>query len=296
MRLRTIAPGLVTVAQISRRDGRRSGRLAGQLRATLFLLAVPATLMAQSAGGFHWPEGKRVALSLSFDDARASQIDAGVPILNKYKAKATFYVNPGRMERQLEGWKKAAAAGHEIASHSTSHPCTVNYPFSFGNALENYTLAKMEQDLDRASAEIERLIGIRPVTFAYPCGQKFVGRGVDVKSYVPLIAGKFLVGRGFRDEDANDPVSCDLAQILGMESDRLTFDEMKTLVTSAAARGAWLVFAGHEVGAGGRQTTQSAALEQLLRFAADPRNGVWLETVQQVARHIQSNRSSKNAK
>lgn len=257
----------------------------------IVMLCVPAALRAQTAGAFHWPEGKRVAVSLSFDDARASQVDVGMPILNKHRAKATFFLNPGRMERQLDGWKKAAAAGHEIASHSTSHPCTLNYPFSAKNALENYTLSKMEEDLDHASAELERLTGVRPVTFAYPCGEKFVGRGSEVKSYVPLIARKFLVGRGFRDEDANDPARCDLAQILGMESDGLSFDEMKRLVTSAASRGAWLVFAGHEIGGGGRQTTRSDALEQLLQFAEDPANGVWLDTVQTVAKYILANRA-----
>jgi hypothetical protein len=96
----------------------------------------------------------------------------------------------------------------------------------------------MESDLEHASVEIMRRIGARPVTFAYPCGQKFVGRGADVRSYVPLVAEKFLVGRGFRDEDANNPVACDLAQVLGMESDHLTFEQMRNLVTGAAARGA----------------------------------------------------------
>jgi peptidoglycan/xylan/chitin deacetylase (PgdA/CDA1 family) len=255
----------------------------------LCMLAEPR--VAHAADAFHWPEGKRVAVSLSFDDARVSQVDVGIPLLNKHGAKATFFVNPGSMQKRLEGWKKAAAAGHEIASHSTSHPCTVNYPFSAKNALEDYTLTKLESDLENASAEIERLVGIRPVTFAYPCGQKFVGRGTDVRSYVPLVARKFLASRGFRDENANDPVACDLAQVLGVESDRLTFDEMRALVDDAASRGAWLVFAGHEIGSDGHQTTRAAALDQFLIFATDPANGVWLRTVEAVAKHIQANRA-----
>ncbi len=237
---------------------------------------------------FRWPEGKRVAVSLSFDDARPSQVDAGVPLLDKYGVKATFYVTPRNLEKRLDGWKKAAANGHEIGNHSNSHPCTANYPFSSKNALENYTVAMMERDLDGASAEIERLLGVKPVTFAYPCGQKFIGRGVEVKSYVPLVAKRFLAGRGFRDEGTNDPAACDLAHVLGMESDGLTFDEMKSLVS--AAQGRWLVFAGHEIGKPGRQTTQAAALEQFLKYAADPASGVWLDTVQAVGKHIQARR------
>ncbi len=239
---------------------------------------------------FLWPEGKRVAVSLSFDDARTSQIDVGMPLLDRYRVKATFYVNPPRMRSRLDGWKKAAASGHEIGSHSNSHPCTVNYPFSANNALENYTLATMAEELDSATAELKRLLGVKPVTFAYPCGQKFIGRGAGVKSYVPLVAARFLAGRGFRDEGPNDPVHCDLAQILGVESDGLTFDQMKSMVSAAAEHGEWLVFAGHEIGDTGHQTTEASALEEFLRYARDPANGVWIDTVRTVGKYVRTHR------
>src|SRR5690349_2574380 len=70
-----------------------------------------------------WPNGAKVAISLSFDDARLSQPDAGIPMLDSFGVKATFYLNPGPMKERLEGWKKAVAAGHEIGNHSTTHPC-----------------------------------------------------------------------------------------------------------------------------------------------------------------------------
>ena len=259
--------------------------------AGLSLLAAPGGVAAQNAkDGFRWPEGKRAAVSLSFDDARPSQVDAGVPLLDKYGVKATFYVTPGNLEKRLSGWKKAAANAHEIGNHSSSHPCTVNYPFSSKNALENYTVSMMEEELDQASAEIQRLLGIKPLTFAYPCGQKFIGRGSAVKSYVPMVASRFIVGRGFRDEGANDPAACDLAQALGMESDGLTFEQMRKAVEDAAARGGWLVFAGHEIGKAGPQTTQAAVLEQFLRYATDPANGIWTDTVQAVGGYIRAQR------
>lgn len=42
---------------------------------------------------FHWPEGKRAAISLTFDDARHTQITNGIPLLDEYGVKATFYVS-----------------------------------------------------------------------------------------------------------------------------------------------------------------------------------------------------------
>jgi peptidoglycan-N-acetylglucosamine deacetylase len=239
---------------------------------------------------FHWPDGKRVAVSLSFDDARTSQIDVGLPLLNRYGAKVTFYVNPPNMKSRLEGWKQAAASGHEIGSHSNSHPCTGNYPFSANNALENYTLAMMGKDLVTASAGIEQLVSVKPRTFAYPCGQKFVGRGAAVKSYVPLVATRFLAGRGFRDEGPNDPARCDLAQLMGMESDGLTFEQMKDLVSGAAEHGGWLVFAGHEIGAPGHQTTEAAELEKFLQYARGADSGIWLDTVYAVGEYVRTHR------
>ena len=254
------------------------------------LTLVSAMAVKNEQKTFQWPEHKRVAVSLSFDDARTSQIDVGLPLLNRYGIKVTFYVNPPNMQSRLEGWKQAVASGHEIGSHSNSHPCTVNYPFSAANALEDYTLAKIGEDLKTASAEIERLLSVKPRTFAYPCGQKFVGRGSGVKSYVPLVAKRFLAGRGFRDEGPNDPARCDLAQLMGVESDGLTFEQMKDIVSGAAERGAWLVFASHEIGKPGRQTMDAAELERFLEYARNPDNGVWLDTVYAVAEYVRAHR------
>src|SRR6185437_12652378 len=92
-----------------------------------FLIHSTVELHAQNNGpAFHWPAGKRVAVSLSFDDARASQVDVGLPVFEAHGVKVTFYVNPRSLEKRLDGWKKAAAKGHEIGNHSSSHPCTGN--------------------------------------------------------------------------------------------------------------------------------------------------------------------------
>ncbi len=65
-----------------------------------------AFTLAQSAQ-FSWPQGKKIALSLSFDDARNSQVEGGTALLDKYGVKATFYVVPSAVEKRLEGWKKS---------------------------------------------------------------------------------------------------------------------------------------------------------------------------------------------
>ena len=254
------------------------------------IIAISVCHAAVLAGqtSFQWPEGKRAAISLSFDDARLSQVDVGLPLLNKCGVKATFFVSPGNLEKRLDGWKRVVASGHEIGNHSRSHPCTGNYAFSLNNALEGYTLARMAEQIGGANADIERLLGVKAVTFAYPCGQKFVGRGKNVKSYVPLVAERFIVGRGYLDEAANDPAVCDLAQAMGMGFDDMSYEQMLKLVSKAAEQGRWLIFVGHEIGDRAFPTPDTSALESLCKYAKDPANKLWIGTVGEIGRYVQA--------
>ncbi len=241
--------------------------------------------------GFRWPDGKRAAISLTFDDARFSQIDRGLPILDEYEAKATFYVSISPLEKRLDEWKRAIANGHEIGNHTLRHPCSGNFSFARERALENYTLDKMRDELEAANNIIEQQLDVRPVTFAYPCGQKFVGRGRNLKSYVPVVAEGFLAGRGWMDEWSNDPGFCDMAQLMAMELDGKDFEQVKQLIDRTTANGGWLVFCGHEIGEGGHQTTLSSTLKALCEYAQDPANGLWLDTVEAVGRYILEQRA-----
>ena len=262
--------------------------------AVFLTLALPL-LGAMPEASFEWPEGKRAAISLSFDDARLSQPDVGLAVLDKVGVKATFFVSPANVEKRLEGWKKIVASGHEIANHSLTHPCSGNFLFSRGNALEDYTLEKMAKELDGGNAEIERLLGVKAKTFAYPCGQKFVSRGRGVRSYVPLAAERFLVARGYLEEAANDPAYFDMAQATGIGFDGTEYAEMLKYVSAAVAEGRWLIFVGHEIGSKGFQVTDAAALEALCRYAKDPANGIWIDTVATIGTYIEQKRAKSAA-
>ena len=253
-------------------------------------LSYPAP--AESTKVIHWPEGKRVAVSLSFDDGRASQVDKGLDVINPTGVKVTFYVNPPAVKERLDGWKRAVASGHEIGSHTMTHPCTGNFPWSRQNASENYTLEQMSQQLDETSAQIQELLGVHAVTFAYPCGQKFVGRGSETKSYVPLIGQKFLVGRGYMDEYYNDPVFCDLPQASGTAFDDMDYIDMVKKIDAAARQGGWIIFVGHDIGQKTFQVTDTIALAALCRYMQDPANGVWIDTVDHIAKYVVNQRAS----
>ena len=240
---------------------------------------------------FPWPEGKMTAISLTFDDARLSQVDKGIPVLDRYNVKGTFYVSLRSVEERIDAWKKAADKGHDIGNHTLLHACSVNLGSGRGG-LENYTMERMKEEIDSAEKVIKNILGVETFSFAYPCGQTFIGRGLDTRSYVPLIATLFETGRGWMDEAPNDPWNCDMAQLTGMKLDGLSFDQAKQLIESAKKSGKWLILAGHNMNETGTGlTTFLSTIEEICRYASDPANAIWIDNVHNIASYIKQKRS-----
>ncbi len=236
------------------------------------------------------PNGARVAVSLTFDDSRDSQLDVAVPILDAFGVHATFFVLPESVSRRRSDWRAVVRSGHEVGNHTVSHPCSANFGFSRRNALEDYSLHRMEGEIDEASERIERLLGVRPETFAYPCGQSFVGRGQGRTSYVPVVARRFVAARGYGSETSNDPRRCDFAHLEAFVIDGLDPDELLGLVDHAGATDRWVIMAGHDVGEDGEQTVLIDSLEALCHRITRP--DVWGAPVAAVARHLRRARGS----
>ncbi len=241
---------------------------------------------------FQWPDGKRGAVSLSFDDARPSQVEHGVPILDSFNVRGTFYVIARGIEQRHDLWRAATARGHEMGNHTVNHPCTCNFPWNKVNMLEEYTLEKMDAELVDANANIDRLLGVRAKSFAYPCGEKFVGRGEATRSYVPLVAKHFLAGRGFRNEATNDPIRCDLAQLTGIDGDDQSFEQLKKWFNEAVEQNSYLALALHDVEVAERQRITGDTLKRVCEYATNPKNGLWIDTIANVADYIRTHRKN----
>jgi peptidoglycan-N-acetylglucosamine deacetylase len=239
---------------------------------------------------FSWPPGIEMALSLTFDDARLSQMDYGIPLLDKYNVKATFYISHENLVERLEGWEKALINGHDIGNHTLFHPCSGNFLWSRDRALENYTLDDISFELDSANKLINELLGIQPVSFAYPCGQTFIGRGLNTRSYIPVVASLFETGRGWLGEVPNDPAFCDLAQLTGIELDGKSFEQIIDLINDAKKNNQWLILVGHEIGEKGPQTSRLNTIEAICKYANNPENGIWIDNIQKVASYLKAQR------
>lgn len=253
------------------------------LLAFFALTAFAAT--KQPAAKIIWPEGIRAALSLSFDDARASQVEPGAALLDVYNVKATFYVMPAGVERKLTGWRKIVASGHEIANHTVYHPC-LGWPRQ--NKLEDYTLERMRRELLEANRRIQELLGVVPATFAYPCARTFVGRGTEHRSYVPLVADLFVAARAGGGRIPADPAQIDFMQLSATDSDEKDFAQILPVIEAARQSGSWVILAGHEIGNDGAQTTRLVMLEKLLQYAGDPANELWIAPVGVIAKYLRA--------
>ena len=241
---------------------------------------------------FAWPKEMRCAVSLTFDDARLTQIEAGIPILDRFGLRGTFYVLVPEVLKFHEAWRTAVSHGHEVGNHTINHPCSANFVWC-KNHLEKYTLQQMCDEFDHADEAIHRALGIWPKTFAYPCGNKFVGRGDQTRSYVPLVNGHFLAGRGFRDETPNNPQLCDLAQLAGVDADRHSFEVLKHWIDRTLEVGGWLCFVNHDVSPTLAQGIKPDTLAQVCDYLKQ-HTGVWVDTIANIAQYVASQQVMKN--
>jgi peptidoglycan/xylan/chitin deacetylase (PgdA/CDA1 family) len=120
-----------------------------------------------------WADNKKSAFAFTFDDSFLTDWQYTKGVLEQFNFKGTFYIIPGQLNDTLPGnWRYAtwshykimAAQGHEIASHSITHPDLTTMPV--GNASTPGTL---HYELYKSKEMIETKIpGHKVFTFAYP--------------------------------------------------------------------------------------------------------------------------------
>lgn len=104
------------------------------------------------------PPVKKVALT--FDDGPDPDVTTRIlQTLEKYDAKATFFMLGSRVEYYPEIAKMVQEAGHELANHSWTHP-----------DLTKASTEKVFDEIDRTSKIIEDVTGEKPYSFRPPYG------------------------------------------------------------------------------------------------------------------------------
>ena len=127
-----------------------------------------------------FPDGRKAALSYTFDDGMVEHPRVAAPLLAKYGFRGTFFIIPGlteeheaavtvpsqynagtRLSRQIAGWedwREVAKMGHEIGNHSWSHKLL----WKMRNGFE------LDHEIVGAKLAIEAQLGVKIKSWAWP--------------------------------------------------------------------------------------------------------------------------------
>ena len=109
-------------------------------------------------------ETENKVIALTFDDGPTKNVDQIMPLLQKYEAKATFFLIGNDIEKHPEEAKKLVVAGHQIGNHTYSHNRMVlKFPSFIKGEIE-----KTDELIRKSGYKSE--IDFRP-----PYGKKLVG-------------------------------------------------------------------------------------------------------------------------
>ena len=117
-------------------------------------------------------------VSLTFDDALPQHLDHAAPVLEECGLLATFYchLSAATLSDRAADWRRLASVGHELGNHTALHPAISSKSWvREGNAIERYSLDRMDQEITLANQWLASIDGKRERTFAYPCSNSFVG-------------------------------------------------------------------------------------------------------------------------
>jgi len=166
---------------------------------TVASAAFGARGLARGRQSVAWPDGRRAAISLAYDDGLDSQLDNVAPALDRFGFRATFFLTRENMEDRVSDWVALARRGHEIGDHTFHHPCELK-AYS-AERFEREEVIPTERFLDEHFGENRRRI------YAYPCGDLELGKGSQLQGelrYIGLLRRHFMAARA-ADGDPNDP-------------------------------------------------------------------------------------------
>jgi peptidoglycan/xylan/chitin deacetylase (PgdA/CDA1 family) len=247
-------------------------------------------MTSHDSTSFEWPREARAAVSLTYDDALASQRENAVGQLGARRLSGTFFLTGTSpdLAAHRAGWTQVLELGHELASHTMHHPCDCSHAWvAKGHAVQDYDLPRMQAELEQTVELLQGLGASSPHTFAYPCGETHVGK--EPQSYVGLVSKLFIAARGVEARIA-DPRRVAL-ELVPAHDGAKPAQELIALVERAEAEGGWLVLLFHGVG-GEHLAVELDAHAALLEHLDRRRGSVWTERFGTIAAHVREQRAA----
>lgn len=252
--------------------------------AGLFFSSLVQAQTLEEDNSFKWPNGEKTAISLSYDDALASQLDNAIPSLNKYNIKASFYLHfrpESTVNDRLPEWREVAAEGHELGNHSVYHPCSASLPGRDWvlpeQDLDRYSINQMKDELRLANTILFAIDGRLERTFTSPC----IDSLIDGVNYWPLVRELFVAIKG--QESGNG------FSTLVFPSD-VSGQELIDMVKNLEKNHQLINIIFHGIG-GDYLTVSKEAHEELLAYLAGNRESYWVDSYITIMKYLKENRN-----
>jgi len=218
-----------------------------------------------------WPGFRSAAISYTFDDGCSNQYSIAISMFNEFDFDLTMYpvVNWGPNWTALQN---AASAGHEIGSHTMSHP----------SSLGGLTIGEQTEELVNSQDAINaHITGQNCITLAYPyCSPS--NQTLTAKYY---IAARHCQGYIEASTPSNFYQISSL--ICGSSGSVKTEADFVTKFESTAASNGWCVFLIHGIDSdGGYSPLPSTTLRASLEYLDAHRSTFWVSTFVNVVCYI----------
>lgn len=256
----------------------------------LLTLLVAVFYAAEAQPGFKWPEGKKAAIVLSYDDALLSQLNIAAAQLSRYSLHGTFFLDGRLQEVDMDRWREVGLKGNELANHSLYHPCSEK-AYKASHYAERYTADAMVNEIGMMNKLLYGIDGRKTRTYAYPCGASLAG----TEDYTEKLRKSGYIKYARAGSDRNHTIVTDLKALdffkvpawgiaAGTDGPALV-----DLVKDAQKVRGLAVFMFHGVG-GDYLDVSAEAHEQLLKYLSAHKNEIWTGTFQEVMDYIKKYR------
>lgn len=229
-----------------------------------------------------WQGFRSAAISYTFDDNCPNQLAIAVPMFDRFGYRLTMFTVTGQdwaWKADWSGLQKAASEGHEIASHTVTHP-------NFSTLSDSLQKIELKFSQDTINAHIS---GQRCITIAYP----YCATGNSA-----MVADYYVAARGCSGQIvAGTPADfMNISSFVCGNQGLNTAVAMEAEASRAVSTNGWCVYLMH--GINGTEPgayspiSQDTILATLEYMSANP-GKFWVAPFGTVARYIKERNSTR---
>jgi peptidoglycan-N-acetylglucosamine deacetylase len=258
----------------------------------LFFTVLFLSFTNPSKKTFHWKNGAKAAICLTYDDGMQTQIENAIPQLDEVGLKGTFFINSVAGTASIISWENAAKNGHELGNHSLFHPCPVSFGWPKETASDYYTIPQILNEIKTVNMILGNLDPSRKTrSYSYPCNQTEVGG----KSYIEALRKSKLVNCARGGSGAEKIFVSDFSQFNKMNvpswavPENVELKDLIDFVEKAREKGGLAVVQFHGVG-GEWIKVSNEVHKAFLKYLSENKSEYWVATFSEVVQYVEQNK------